>query len=241
MNTIRFDHPKKPLMVAHRGCSGLETENTAAAFLAAGNRSYFGIETDVRKTRDGAFLLHHDNTLNRLAEQDTTVEENDLATLRALSLIDKLSGEKCRGDLCLATLQEYIAICKRYEKIAVLELKNSFVEQDIYDICDVIAGMGYLEKTIFIAFNYDYLVYLRRKLPNQPAQFLIKEFEDDLIDRLKAQNLDLDIYHASLTAERVALCHQNGIKVNCWTVDDPERACELADMGVDFITSNILE
>ena len=36
----------KPLMIAHRGVSGLELENTCAAFVAAGNRSYFGIETD---------------------------------------------------------------------------------------------------------------------------------------------------------------------------------------------------
>lgn len=241
MNTIRFDHPKKPLMVAHRGCSGLETENTAAAFLAAGNRSYFGIETDVRKTRDGAYLLHHDNTLQRLTGEEITVEETDFSILRDLPLVDKLSGTRCRGDLCLATLQEYILICKRYEKIAVLELKNSFVEQDIYEICDIIKEMDYLDRTVFIAFNYDYLVYLRRKLPTQPAQFLISEFTPDLIDRLKAQNLDLDIRHTALTAEHVALCHENGIKVNCWTVDDPDRARELADMGVDFITSNILE
>ena len=30
-------------MVAHRGVSGLERENTCAAFVAAGNRSYFGV------------------------------------------------------------------------------------------------------------------------------------------------------------------------------------------------------
>ena len=39
MDTVRFAHEKKPLMVAHRGCSALERENTAAAFVAAGNRS----------------------------------------------------------------------------------------------------------------------------------------------------------------------------------------------------------
>ena len=48
-------------MVAHRGVSGLERENTNAAFVAAGNRSYFGIETDVRPTADGHFVLLHDD------------------------------------------------------------------------------------------------------------------------------------------------------------------------------------
>lgn len=34
-------------MIAHRGYSKYELENTKEAFLAAANRSYFGIETDI--------------------------------------------------------------------------------------------------------------------------------------------------------------------------------------------------
>ena len=49
MNTVKFEH-KNTLVVAHRGLSGLETENTVTAFVAAGNRSYYGIETDMRRT-----------------------------------------------------------------------------------------------------------------------------------------------------------------------------------------------
>ena len=43
-------------MVAHRGVSKLERENTMPAFVAAGNRSYYGIETDIHITRDGRFI-----------------------------------------------------------------------------------------------------------------------------------------------------------------------------------------
>lgn len=39
MNTISIDS-KNVQIIAHRGVSGLEMENTAAAFVAAGNRSY---------------------------------------------------------------------------------------------------------------------------------------------------------------------------------------------------------
>ena len=46
MDTIKFDK-KKTVMIAHRGLSGIETENTNSAFVAAGNRSYYGIETDI--------------------------------------------------------------------------------------------------------------------------------------------------------------------------------------------------
>ena len=55
MNTIKVN-AGKTMMVAHRGVSGLERENTVAAFLAAGNRSYYGIETDFHRTADGKFI-----------------------------------------------------------------------------------------------------------------------------------------------------------------------------------------
>ena len=53
--------------------------------------------------------------------------------------------------------------------------------------------------------------------------------------------LDLDVHHSALTEERIAALHAAGIRVNCWTVDDKDRAEELAAWGVDYITSNILE
>ena len=39
----------------------------------------------------------------------------------------------------------------------------------------------------------------------------------------------------------IDLLHENGLKVNCWTVDDPKHAERLVEWGVDYITSNILE
>ena len=55
MNTIKFNK-KNTQIVAHRGLSGIEVENTNSAFVAAGNRSYYGIETDIHRTKDGRFV-----------------------------------------------------------------------------------------------------------------------------------------------------------------------------------------
>ena len=52
-NTISILEHKNTKIVAHRGLSGIEPENTNLAFVAAGNRSYFGIETDIHVTKDG--------------------------------------------------------------------------------------------------------------------------------------------------------------------------------------------
>lgn len=239
MNTIKIDK-KNVKMVAHRGCSGLELENTNAAFVAAGNRSYYGIETDIHKTLDGNYVIIHDDNTARVAIDRLEVESSTFDTLRSLILADK-DGTKLRTDLRLPTLEEYIGINKKYEKYAVLELKNAFTEAEILEICAKIDAMGYLDHTIFISFCYDNLVYVRRKYPEQACQFLTSKYDDSLIERLKTWNLDLDIRETALTAEIVAELHANDIIVNCWTVDNAERAEELVGYGVDMITTNILE
>lgn len=241
MNTIKIEAARKPLMIAHRGCSGLERENTNAAFVAAGNRSYWGIETDIHKTVDGKYIVIHDDNTKRVTGDNIAVEETTFDTLRRLTVFNAPSGKKDRSDLCLPSLEEYIEICKKYEKQAVLELKNAFAEEDIYEICDIIEGLDYLDHVTFISFCYDNLVYLRRKHPTASAQFLIKNFKDDLIDRLEAIHVDLDIHYKSLTAENIALCHEKGITVNAWTVNNKEDAEQLAAWGLDMITTNILE
>ncbi len=239
MNTIKIDK-KQCLLVAHRGCSGLEKENTNAAFVAAGNRSYWGIETDIHQTLDGKYVLFHDDTTKRVAIDDMIVEQTTFDTLRSLILVDK-DGKRGRSDLRMPTLQEYIGICKKYEKIAVLELKNAFEKERIYEICDQIAEMDYLDQTVFISFCYDNMVAIREKYPTQGAQFLTSKYTEDLIDKLKAYNLDLDIKYTALDKEKIEALHAAGVKVNCWTVDDPAAAADLIDWGIDYITSNILE
>lgn len=239
MNTIKIEKKGVPL-IAHRGCSGLEQENTNAAFVAAGNRSYFGVETDVHKTLDGQYVIIHDDHTGRVAIDKLSVEESTYDTLRGLLLKQK-DGAKGRSDLRIPNLREYISICQHYEKIGVLELKNHFQREEVYEICAIVEEMGYLDQMIFISFDEENLLFLREKYPEQPAQFLVSKFEKDLIPRLQAHALDLDIYYKALTEENVKACHDAGIKVNCWTVDDPEEARRLIAYGVDFITTNILE
>lgn len=67
MDTIKVEGASAKF-IAHRGLSGIETENTVAAFLAAANRSYYGIETDVHLTKDGKFILIHDDRTKRLCD-----------------------------------------------------------------------------------------------------------------------------------------------------------------------------
>ena len=238
VQTIKIEH-KHVKMIAHRGVSGLERENTCAAFVAAGNRSYFGVETDIHTTSDGQFVVFHDDTTQRLAELDWVVEEHTMEELRTLRLKD-LDGN-VRGDLVLPTLEEYIRICRKYEKTAVLELKNPFAEQDIQAVVEILRKEAWLDRTIFISFALSNMISLRALLPEQPLQYLVKEFTDQVAEKLVTYNLDLDIAYKTLTKEQVQRVHDLGHTVNVWTVNEAADAERLIEMGVDFITTNILE
>ena len=61
MDTIKMNTGKTQ-MVAHAGLMGMETANTNAGFIAAGNRTYWGIECDVRVAKDGLAVLHNPTT-----------------------------------------------------------------------------------------------------------------------------------------------------------------------------------
>ena len=239
MDTIKFDHGNT-LVVAHRGLSGIERENTNAAFVAAGNRSYWGIETDMHRTADGKFIIVHNSTLGEVAGEAVPVEEVSLAVSQSVLLFDK-EGGKSRTDLRTPTLEEYISICKRYGKHCVLELKSSFTDEETAAYIDIIRGLDYLEQVTFIAFDYENLLKIRKLLPDQSVQFLFTQLNDEILEKITRDKIDVDVHFYSLTREQVDTLHARGLKVNCWTVDRKEDAERLAEWGVDFITSNILE
>lgn len=240
MNTIKITDKGNTRMVAHRGASALERENTTAAFLAAANRSYWGIETDVHRTADGGFVLIHDDRTGRVAPVDLPVEESRLADLRALQLYDT-HGFATRGDLVIPVLDEYAVICRDYEKTAVLELKSAFTESELQEIVATLVRCGALEQTVFISFVLDNLILLRKLLPTHPAQFLTGKLDETVLEILVREKMDLDVHYSTLTKEWIDRLHAAGIAVNCWTVDDPEACRRLIDWGVDYITSNRCE
>lgn len=242
MDTIKIDSSRVK-MIAHRGLSGIERENTCSAFVAAGNRSYFGIETDVHVTKDGKFVIIHDETTERvsLGKYNINVEENDYSAVEKIVLPD-LDKTTDRKDIRIPLLKEYIMVCKKYEKICVLEIKNHFEKKDIERLIDQIKQLDYIENVIFISFDFENCVNVRKLLPENDVQFLTSnEITSELIEKLCENNLDLDIYYKQLNAENIELLHSKGIKVNCWTCDDKDTAEKLVFYGIDFITSNILE
>lgn len=91
-------------LIAHRGEHDNQAvfENTLAAFDAACQRGVWGIECDVRWTRDGVPVIFHDVTLARLHNSCLAVDEIDYRSLRqefpripSLEVLIDRYGKRC--------------------------------------------------------------------------------------------------------------------------------------------------
>jgi glycerophosphoryl diester phosphodiesterase len=237
---VYLEHKSNTKIIAHRGLSGIERENTLLSFVAAGNRSYYGMECDVHVTKDEKYIICHDDSTNRVCGKNLILEESIFAELRALPL--KESGSETLTDsIKLPTLQEYLSVCERYGKVAIIELKNQMAPKHIQKIVSICKDLYDLNSVVFISFCFENLVEVRKCSPNQTVQFLTCEYTDEIFHRLCTHKFDIDIEYRCLTKENIAQLHTAGILVNCWTCDEKSSAEQLIAWGVDYITSNILE
>ena len=240
-NTIKLESKGHTQMIAHRGMCGLEPENTHAAFVAAGNRSFYGIEADVHKTADGKFIIMHDGNTLRMSGDDIEIAKATYETLRSLRLKQK-DGKRGRTDLRIPSMEEYLEICKYYGKKAILELKDEFTAKDIEEIIRVGEALAYMEHIVFISFKMKNLLLLRERRPEQTVQYLVDyDIDDALLQELADRNMGLDMRDERYTEEILRKCQEKGVETNAWTVNDPDMARKLIDWGIDYITSNILE
>ncbi len=240
MNTIKIEK-KNVKMVAHRGVRGIEPENSNASFLAAGNRSYYGIETDIHVTADGKIIVIHDDETGRVADRNIPVEGSTFEELRALRLkgVDSVPRE----DLLLPLLTDYLEICLRYEKIGFLELKNAMSREDIAKIIDIIKEKNALGNIVFISFDFNNVMCIREMLPEQPVMLLCGFADDNCLAVMKGKNIGIDIYYQTLIdqPDYTRKLVDMGFEINCWTVNEKDVAEKLVEMGVNYITTDILE
>lgn len=239
METLRINK-NNTLMIAHRGLSGFEKENTMAAFICAGNHSYYGIECDIHPTTDGKFVVVHDSNLERVSGTDMIVENESYDKIKEVMLYgvnDTINHVHLRVPL----LEEYLECCKKYNKVCVIEFKFLFSEENIKKVIDIIESYDYLDNCVFISFIFENLVCLKNINPNFKLQYLMSSWDEEKINNCIKYQMDLDILYTEVTKERVKFMHDHNLKVNVWTVNTIESGESLVEAGVDFITTNILE
>lgn len=218
--------------IAHRGSSKEKKQNTVAAFDHASGSGVFGIETDVRITKDGVFVAFHDKSMARLSGRYKIIEKTDFKDVRKLKVYDRHLRHT------IPSFSEYLDSCKAADKVAVVEIKSNLTKGQTSELIQEISVKDFLQKTIFVSFNKQVLQYVRSELPEQPVQLLALRYNQEDLKYLQEFNFGIDIFHRQLTKDRIDEYHELDIEVNCWTVNSKRRAKLLQQWGVDYITTD---
>jgi len=225
-------------MIAHMGYHEECMPNTVEAFIGAGERSYYGIESDVRITTDGQFVMFHDASITDAEGNTYVIRETKLEDIKDIRLLDNGVATEYK----LPLLEDYIKVCKDYGKTPILELKDTHTTEELELLISAIDSVGYLAETVFISFSWDNCVRVRELLPDNTVMYLTEEnFKESLIDQLVEYNIDLNINRKCFYKPHVEKLHLNGIKVATFTCDDAKETEKLISWGVDFVTTNVLE
>jgi glycerophosphoryl diester phosphodiesterase len=238
MESIKIGR-KNVYMIAHRGLSSVEVENTYAAFLAAANRSFYGIECDVRKTKDKKYVTFHDVDLKRLANINKKIKEITYDELIKIPLNSKYATGSVYSHVVL--LEDFLDLCNKYHKVAIVELKDKFLTRDISKILKLIEKKGMSHAVKLITFHPIHLKMIRDMNLQIGIQYLVEKYQDSILFDCQKYHTDVSMYYRNLTKDMVDLFHSVNVKVGTWTIDNPVDALMMMDWGVDYITSNSLE
>ena len=231
--------PRGVRLIAHRGIASCAPENTVASFIAAGKeKDIFGIESDVHRTGDGAFVMIHDDSTRRVAERELKIRASQLSELRALTLH---MPDGTRSDAWrIPTLEEYLSVCREYHKAAFIELKYGLSDEDIRALAAAVRAAGYLSHTAFISFTLSYLVTLRELLPGVPLFLLTAEAPEHTLRTLVRHGIGIDLLWEAYTPETAKRIKKYALPTGVFTVNDPALLRRMSARGATYITTDTL-
>lgn len=106
----------------------------------------------------------------------------------------------------------------------------------------VINQKGIAKRTIIQSFDPRALVVMHQKYPSVKTSLLIEAFDSRGLDeQLKEIGFTPTVYspsHTLVTRQLINSCHQKGIKIVPWTINDLPRIKELVALGVDGIITD---
>lgn len=213
-------------VIAHRGASRLERENTVAAFRRAVALGADGVELDVRRTADETLVVHHDALLDDgRAIVETPEQELPQHVARLDAALDAASGV-----------------------VVNVEIKNATGEPDFDPADTVVAAVAELlaaraepaERWLVSSFRMETIDRLRALAPHVRTAFLTVDIDDDMLARVRRHgHAAVHPWVGNVTATSVAAAHALDLLVNTWTCNDPDRAVELAGWGVDGLVTDV--
>ena len=213
---------------AHRGASRAKPENTLEAFREARAMGADGVELDVRRSRDGAMVVHHDAAL----PDGRNIFELGVADLPASVALLDAALEACAGMVVNIEI-----------KNVPVDVDHDPTEQMAEAVVARVADLGRRDTVVVSSFSLDTIDRVRALDPAVPTGYLTSPRWNQVEALQRAVDGGHGHFHPMdpvVNAELVRLAHDAGMRVNVWTVDDPDRMRWLVDeCGVDAVITNV--
>jgi glycerophosphoryl diester phosphodiesterase len=213
----------KSLVIAHRGASSIELENSLAAFRAAAPQGADGVELDIHATADGELIVHHDESID-----GTHIAH---ASARAITALRLKNGEP------VPTLpQALAAIAPPLQVfIEVKSLAPSWDER-LFEAID-----GGPNPSGYAVHGFDHRIVrrLHEKRPGLRCGVLSSSYPVRPLAALKDADASI-LWQERTVADQmlVRTLHDAGMSLFVWTVDDPADLARFVALGVDGICTN---
>lgn len=219
------------LIIAHRGISGTQPENTSASFRKALELGAEMIELDVHRCKTGELVVIHDYRVNRTTNGRGLVSRKTLTELQSL---DAGNGEK------IPTLNDVFELVGGKVKINIeLKGKQTAAETATLITSAIQEKKWNTEDFVISSFHHKQLTEFHSLIPDVPVGILYERYPkgyQKLARELKASSINLSIDHVN--EKLVEEIHQNGLQVWIYTINSVEEFEKMKVMGVDAVFSN---
>lgn len=228
-------------ILAHRGFSGKYPENTMLAFKKAAELDIEGFETDVQMTKDGVLVLTHDEEISRVSNGEGFVKDLTLEDLKALDFRCGMDEFELNDDTRIPTLEEFFTWFKDTDLLINIELKSSMIRYEgmVYKTMKMIEEFDLVDRVIISSFNHRDVLNAKELMPEIKCGFLTWSLF--LNPGVYTSKYGIDYYHPDFNAmddEDFKDCHENGIGILPYTVDEKEDMRKLVDKNVLYIITN---
>jgi len=224
----------RPLLLGHRGARHAAPENTFAAFDLALAEGAEGVELDVRMNASGDVIVCHDVTLERVTEG------RDRRALADLSRAE-CAAVRLGGDEPLPFLPDVLDWAERHGACLNVELKMDGHRRPalVRAVAELLVSRGSPGNVLISSFNPVAVLAHRALAPAVASAWLVDSAAAarlPLVPRIGS--VALHPRHTLIDRESLARWRRERDRVHTWTVNDPERARELAALGVDCLISD---
>jgi glycerophosphoryl diester phosphodiesterase len=227
------------LVFAHRGASADAPPNTLPAFELAAQQGADGVELDVHRSVDGVPVVVHDFTVDATTDGHGVVSEMRLAQIKALDAGSWFDRQF--ANTRIPTLGEVFETVGN-RMIVNVEIKSKSMQSDGVEraVATSIAHHGMQSRVIVSSFNPLTLRRFRQVMPEVAIGYLSANELPFFVPWLMTgvAHEARHPHHSMISAAYVERAKRRGQRVNAWTINDPDRAVELRELGVDGIITD---